>query len=116
MKNADPQLFNHLNACALQLLCQGGNTTLLLLSKTGLQLGNEGGNLNLDTLLLGVSVGKTHLLDAALASGELFLTEDDTEGDGALFGGFELLGQLGLQLVGELSLETYMLVNILIDK
>lgn len=115
MKNAHPQLSNHLNAGALQLLCQRGDSTLLLLSKTGLKLGNQGGKLNLDTLLLGVSVGQTHLLDTALASSELFLTENDTEGNGALFGGLELLGQLGLQLVGELSLKTCRLVIIQIE-
>ena len=115
MKNAHLQLFNHLNAGALQLLCQRGDSTLLLLSKTGLKLGNQGGKLNLDTLLLGVSVGQTHLLDTALAGSELFLAENDTEGNGALFGGLELLGQLGLQLVGELSLETCMLVIIQLD-
>lgn len=85
---------------------------MLLLSKTGLKLGNQGGNLNLDTLLLGVSVGQTHLLDTALASSELFLAKDNTKGNGALFGGLELLGQLGLQLVGELSLKICMLVII----
>jgi hypothetical protein len=81
-----------------------------------LQLGNQGGNLNLDTLFLRVSFGQTHLLDAALASGEFFLAENNAEGNGALFGGLELLGQLGLQLVGELSLETWMLVIVQIDQ
>lgn len=109
-------MFNRLNAGSLQLLGQREDSTLLLLSKTDLQLGNQGRNFNLHTLLLGVSVGQTHLLDTALARGELFLAEDDTEGDGALFGGLELLGELGLQLVGELSLKTWMLVFIQIEQ
>ena len=104
----------NLNTGALQLRRQRRDSTLLLLSKTGLQLGNQRGNINLDTLLLGVSFGQTHLLDTALTSSELFLAEDNAEGDGALFGGLELLGQFGLQLVRELGLKC-MLVFVQID-
>jgi hypothetical protein len=69
-----------------------------------LQLRHQRVNGDLDTLLLRVSFRQTHLLDAALASVKLFLAEDDGERNIALFGGLELLGKLGLQLVGELGL------------
>jgi hypothetical protein len=57
-----------------------------------------------------VSIGQTHFLDAAFASGELLLAENDSEGDGALLGSLELLGKLGLQLVVEFGLEKDTLV------
>jgi hypothetical protein len=59
-----------------------------------------------------VSLGQTHFFDAAFASGELFLAENDSERDGALLGGLELLGKLGLQLVVEFGLENGMLVDV----
>jgi hypothetical protein len=58
-----------------------------------------------------VSLGQTHLLDAALASGEFFLAENDSEGDGALLGGLELLGKLGLQLVVEFGLDGLLVLS-----
>jgi hypothetical protein len=47
---------------------------------------------------------ETQFLDTNLAGGEFVLAQDDGEGDTALFGGLELLGELGLDLVGEFSL------------
>ena len=93
-----------LDSRTLQLLCQRCNNSVLLPSETGLQFCNQGVKGNFNTLLLGVSVGKTHLLDTALASSKLLLTENDTKGNGTLLGSLELLGKLGLQLVRELSL------------
>jgi hypothetical protein len=42
---------------------------------------------------------ETQFLNTNLAGGELVLAQDDGEGDASLFGGLELLGQLGLDLV-----------------
>lgn len=94
-----------LDSCAAQLLGQRADKSILLAGETGLQLGNQVVESDLNTLLLRVSLGETHLLDAALASGKLFLAENDSEGNVALFRGLELLGKLGLQLVRELSLD-----------
>lgn len=51
-----------------------------------------------------MSVLQTHFLDADLAGRELVLAQNDGEGDAGLFGGLELLGELGLDLVGEFGL------------
>lgn len=77
----------------------------MLRAQALLEFCNERGQLNLHAFFLGVALGKTHLLDADLAGLELVFAEDDAEGDAALLGGFELLGQLGLQLVREFGLE-----------
>lgn len=81
----------------LQLLRQSRRG--LLRAQAPLEFCNERGQLYLHAFFLRVALGKTHLLDADLASLELVFAEDDAEGDAALLGGFELLGQLGLQLV-----------------
>jgi hypothetical protein len=89
----------------LQLLCQGNDRAALLLCKAGLNLGDERGQFNLDTLLLGVVLVQTHLLDLDLAGRKLVLADDDTEWNAAVLSSLELLLGLGLGLVGELSLE-----------
>lgn len=51
-----------------------------------------------------MALGQPQRLDAALAVGLLVVAEDDGEGDGASFGGFELRLHFGFELVGELGL------------
>lgn len=46
-----------------------------------------------------MAIRQTHFLDLDLASGELIFAQDDSEGDTALFGGFELLGELWFRFV-----------------
>lgn len=104
-QNATFVVFSDL--CGLELLGQSSNAAALLLSKASAKLSHQGRQLDLHTLLLGVVGGQTHLLDADLASSQLFFTENDGIGDGTLLGSLELLGQLGLQLVGELGLVKY---------
>lgn len=99
------------NLDTAQLLCQSGAGSRGLVGKALLELVGKLGKLDFDTLLLGVAFGKTHLLDADLAGLQLLLAEDDGEGNTALFGGLELLGELGLHLVGEFSLESVSLVH-----
>lgn len=97
--------FGILNLCRLQLLSQTVHNAGLLLGKARFQFSDQRGQLDFNTLLLRVVGRKTHLLDADLASSQLLLTENDGEGNGALLSSLELLGKLGLQLVGEFSLE-----------
>lgn len=89
----------------LQLLSQANDRSAMFLCKAGLQLGDKRGQFDIDTLLLGVVLVQTHLLDLDLAGGKLVFANDDTEGNTAIFGGLELLLRLGLGLVGELGLE-----------
>lgn len=56
-----------------------------------LEFTNERDKFNFHTLLFRVSFRKTHFLDADFAGLKFFFTQDDAEGDAALFGGFELL-------------------------
>lgn len=78
--------------------------SLLLLHKSRLDLFNQRGHVDQHALLLGVSFFETHFFDAELAGCELVFAEDDAEGDAALFGGFELLREFGLDFVGEFGL------------
>ena len=89
----------------LQLLSQANDRAALFLSKAGLQLGDERGQFDIDTLLFRVVFVQTHLLDLDLAGGKLVLTDDDTEGNTTVLGSLELLLRLGLGLVGEFGLE-----------
>lgn len=94
-----------LDGCAAQLLSQRADSSVLLGGETGLQLGNQVVKSDLNTFLLRVSLRETHLLDAALASGKLFLAKNDSERNVSLLRGLELLGKLRLRLVRELSLD-----------
>lgn len=47
---------------------------------------------------------QAHFLDADFAVGQFLFAKDNSEGDGALFGGFELLRELGLDFVGVFGL------------
>lgn len=96
-----------LNLHTLKLLCQGNNRARLFPLETGLELGNQRGQLNVDTVLLRVAVGKleTQLLDADLTLGQLTLTQNEAEGNAAFLGSLELVLELRLQLVVELSLD-----------
>lgn len=78
--------------------------SFLLLHKSSLDFIDQRGHVNEHALLLGVSFFETHFFDAELAGGELVFAENDAEGDAALFGGFELLGEFGLDFVGEFGL------------
>ena len=88
---------------ALELLCYSGRP-ILLPSHTGFHLGGEISEIHQHAFLLGVAFFETHLLDADFAVGEFVFTQNDGEGDTTLFGGLELLWELGLNLVGELGL------------
>jgi hypothetical protein len=93
------------NLHTLQLLRQANDRATVFLSKAGLQLGDERGQFDFDTLLLGVVLVQTHLLDLDLTGGQLVLADDNTKWNAAVLGSLELLLGLGLGLVGELSLE-----------
>lgn len=95
-----------LNLRALELLRQADDRAGLFLFEAGLELGNQRGQLNVDTVLLRVAVGKleTQLLDTDLALGQFALAQNEAEGNATILGSLELLLKLGLQLVVELSL------------
>lgn len=93
-----------INLHLTQLLRNTIDTLSSLLSHPGLDLRRQSSQINQHTFLLGVSVLQTHFLDANLAGRELVLAQDDGEGDAGLFGGLELLGELGLDFVGEFGL------------
>lgn len=88
---------------ALELLCYSGRL-IPLPSDTGFYLGGKTSEIHQHTFLLGVAVLETHFLDADFAFSKFVLTQDDGEGDTALFGGLELLWELGLNLVGKFGL------------
>jgi hypothetical protein len=77
---------------------------VLLLSQTGFYLVGENSEIHQYTFLLGVAFLKTHLLDTDLASGKFIFTQNDSEGNTALFGSLELLWELRLELVREFGL------------
>ena len=84
-------------------MCDSGRL-ILPPRQTGVYLGGESSEIHQHTFLLRVAFLETHLLDADFALGEFVLTQNDGEGDAALFGGLELLWELGLNLVRELGL------------
>lgn len=55
-------------------------------------------------ILLDVALGQAELFDLDFTLGVFVLAEDDGEGDGGLFGGFELRGQFGFEFVREFGL------------
>lgn len=99
---------------ALQLLCKSIHIRLTLPRKTSLHLVDQRGEVHQHTFLLGVSFLETHFLDADLTVGEFVFAQDDAEGDTALFGSLKLLGELGLDLVGEFGLVLSPLVSFLL--
>lgn len=76
-----------------------GGTSLRLPVQSGLDLLGEVLQVDQHALLLRVSLLETHLLDADLALDEFVLAQDDGEGDAGGFGGLELLGEFGFDLV-----------------
>jgi hypothetical protein len=95
-----------LNLHALELLREADDRAGLFLLKAGLELGDQRGQLNVDTVLLGVAVGKleTQLLDADLALGQFALAQNEAEGNATVLGSLELLLEFGLLLVVEFGL------------
>lgn len=57
-----------------------------------------------NAVLLGMTVGQTHLLDADLVGLEFVVTENDGEGNVVLFSRFELVGESRLDLIREFGL------------
>lgn len=85
----------------------------LLSLQAGLDLGDHVVEADEDTLLLGVAITETHLLDLDVALGDLVVAEEDGKRNTIGLGSLELLWYLGLDLVQELGLKrgTDMLVN-----
>lgn len=77
---------------------------LLFPQKALLHLLSNVGQLHQHTLLLRVAVSQTHLLDLDLTCRQLFLAEDDGEGNTVALSRLELVLQLGLLFIEELGL------------
>lgn len=90
------------NLESLSLLSQAFN--ILFALKAGLDLANHFVQGHEDTLLLRVAISQTHLLDLDLARGNFVITKENGKRDAVGFGGLELCGDLGLDLVKELGL------------
>jgi hypothetical protein len=87
---------------ALSLSCHFIQLSLAL--EADLDLSRHILKVNKHTLLLGVAILQSHLLDLDLATGDLILTEEDGKGNAVDFSGLELGRNLGLNLVEEFGL------------
>ena len=76
----------------------------LLLRYPRLEFINKRRQVDQDTFFLRVAIWETHFLNLDLSGGHFILAKDDSEGDAALLGSFELLRELGFEFIGELGL------------